>query len=199
MQLRFTKLSSPALPRANVQTRKKNQLLAGILQYVQDQSANLVKRTVRPHELAVPLLDLLQARQPVAGLASLSPAERTGSRDLHALCCVTSALLGNVGALATSTSCLLAHTGKAGCHAACTGLLGSVLECDQKRLGGLGCEVLEEVVVDLNHGSVDASAEALDLGESEHVVGCGLAGVDANLLLNGLHDAVAASELARCL
>ena len=71
--------------------------------YKSHRKKNLVERTVCPHELAVPLLDFLQARQAVAWLASLPAAERTGRRDLHALCCVTSALLGNLLALATGT------------------------------------------------------------------------------------------------
>lgn len=84
--------------------KKYNQVLAGMLQYVQvTPKGNLVERTICPHELAVPLLDFLQARQAVAWLASLPAAERTGRRDLHALCCVTSALLGNLLALATGT------------------------------------------------------------------------------------------------
>lgn len=83
---------------------KNNQVLAGMLQYVQvTPKGNLVERTVCPHELAVPLLDLLQARQAVARLTSLPAAERTGCRDLHALCCVTSTLLGNALALTTGT------------------------------------------------------------------------------------------------
>lgn len=98
------KLSGSHAIRHSITGKKNNQVLAGMLQYVQvTPRENLVERTVCPHELAVPLLDLLQARQAVAWLASLPAAERTGCRDLDALCCVTSALLGNLRSLATGT------------------------------------------------------------------------------------------------
>lgn len=65
--------------------------------------------------------------------------------------------------------------------------------------GGLGGKVLVVVVVDLNHGGVDAGAEALDLNKCEKAVGSGLALLNTKLLLEGLDNNVgaAAAELAR--
>lgn len=83
--------------------RKKKTRYLPVCYNMYKSKPSLVKRTVCPHELAVPLLDLLQACQALAWLASLSSAERTGCRDLHTLCCVTSALLGNLLSLAAST------------------------------------------------------------------------------------------------
>lgn len=78
---------------------------------------------------------------------------------------------------------------------------GGFFQGGQKRLGRLGGEVLEVVVVDLEHGGVDAGAEALDLDEGEEAVLGGVAGGDAEVLGDGVDDlgAAAAAELARCL
>lgn len=67
--------------------------------------------------------------------------------------------------------------------------------------GGLWGEVLVVVVVDLDHGGVDAGAEALNLDEGEEAVGGGLSLLDSEVLLDGLDDDVgaAAAELAGCL
>ena len=77
----------------------------------------------------------------------------------------------------------------------------ALLEGGQQRLHGLGGQVLVVVVVDLHHGGVDAGAQALDLEEGEEAVGRGLALLDAQVLLDGLDDdvAAAAAELAGCL
>lgn len=68
--------------------------------------------------------------------------------------------------------------------------------------GRLGGQVLVVVVVDLDHGRVDAGAEALDLEVGEEAVGRRLALLDAEVLLDRLDDGVgaAAAELAggRC-
>jgi hypothetical protein len=68
-------------------------------------------------------------------------------------------------------------------------------------LHGGGGEILIVVVVDLDHGGVDAGTEALDLENGEETVGSGLALLNSELLLNGLDDNIrsAASKLARCL
>lgn len=64
--------------------------------------------------------------------------------------------------------------------------------------GGLGGEILVVVVIDLDHGGVDAGAEALDLEEGEEAVLGGLATLDAQVASDGLDDGVgaAAAELA---
>jgi len=67
------------------------------------------------------------------------------------------------------------------------------LERRQQRLHRLGRQVLVVVVVDLDHGRVDAGAEALDLDEGEEAVGGGLALLDAQVLLYGLYDGVASA------
>jgi hypothetical protein len=50
----------------------------------------------------------------------------------------------------------------------------------------------------LHHGSVDASAEALDFDEGEETVGRGFTLLDAEVLFDGLDDGVgaASAELA---
>jgi hypothetical protein len=58
--------------------------------------------------------------------------------------------------------------------------------------GGLGSEIFVEVVIDLHHRSIDAGAETLDLGESEELVGRGLADLDAEALLDGVENVVGA-------
>ena len=57
-------------------------------------------------------------------------------------------------------------------------------------------EVLVVVVVDLDHGGVDAGAEALDLADGEELVVGHAADADAKVLLAGRHDLVTASEPA---
>ena len=57
-------------------------------------------------------------------------------------------------------------------------------------------EVLVVVVVDLDHGRVDAGAEALDLANGEELVVSHATDADAKVLLAGRHDLVAASEPA---
>ena len=57
-------------------------------------------------------------------------------------------------------------------------------------------EVFVVVVVDLDHGGVDAGAEALDLADGEELVVGHAADADAKVLLAGRHDLVATSEPA---
>ena len=57
-------------------------------------------------------------------------------------------------------------------------------------------EVLVVVVVDLDHGGVDAGAEALDLADGEELIVGHAADADAKVLLAGRHDLVTASEPA---
>ena len=57
-------------------------------------------------------------------------------------------------------------------------------------------EVLVVVVVDLDHGRVDAGAEALNLADGEELVVSHAADADAKVLLAGRHDLVTASEPA---
>jgi hypothetical protein len=66
-------------------------------------------------------------------------------------------------------------------------------------LDGGGGKVLVVVVVNLNHGGVDAGTEAFDLENGEETVGGGLALLNAELLLDGLDDNIraATSKLAR--
>lgn len=65
--------------------------------------------------------------------------------------------------------------------------------------GSLGCEVFVVVVVDLDHGGVDAGSEAFNLDEGEEPVRGGLALLDAQFLLDCLDDDIgaAASKLTR--
>lgn len=76
-----------------------------------------------------------------------------------------------------------------------------LLEGSDEGPGGLGGQVFVEVVVDLDHGRVDAGAQALDLDEGEEAVLGRLALLDAELLLDRLDNGVAAtaSQLAGCL
>lgn len=81
------------------------------------------------------------------------------------------------------------------------GRVGALAEGAEELDDGLGGEVLVVVVVDLNHGGVDAGAETLDFDEGEEAVGGGLAFLDVEVFLDGLDDDVtsAAAELARSL
>lgn len=81
------------------------------------------------------------------------------------------------------------------------GLGGGGLEGLEEFDSGLGGQILVVVVVDLDHGGVDAGAEAFDLDEGEETVLGGLALLDAEVVGDGLDDGVgaAAAELARCL
>lgn len=76
--------------------------------------------------------------------------------------------------------------------------LGGGLQGFQEGDDGFGGEVLVEVVVDLDHGCVDAGAETFDFDEGEEAVLCGLPAVDAEVAFDGLLDDVgaAAAELA---
>lgn len=73
------------------------------------------------------------------------------------------------------------------------GRLGAGLESREELDGGLGGQVLVVVIVDLDHGRVDAGAEALDLDESEEAVRSGLALLDAEVVDDGLDDGVGAA------
>ena len=57
-------------------------------------------------------------------------------------------------------------------------------------------EIFVVVIVDLDHGRVDAGAEALDLADGEELIVGHAADADAKVLLAGRHDLVAASEPA---
>lgn len=74
----------------------------------------------------------------------------------------------------------------------------TLLERREQGLDGLGSQILVVLVVDLNHGRIDAGAEALDLDKCEEAVLGGLALLDAQVLLDRLDYGVtaAASELA---
>lgn len=65
---------------------------------------------------------------------------------------------------------------------------GGVLEGSQDGLDGLGGQVFVVVVVDLDHGGVDAGAEALDFDVCEETVLGGVAGGDSEVLGDGLDD-----------
>lgn len=75
---------------------------------------------------------------------------------------------------------------------------GGFLECGEEGLDGLWGQVLVVVVVDLDHGGVDAGAQALDLDVGEEAVLGGVAGGNAEVLVDSLDDGVgaAAAELA---
>lgn len=131
-------------------------------------------------------------------LAALSAAQRTGSGHLDALCSVAPALLLDIGSRSRCSSLALLSciTGKAGGESAGASCLCGLAECAQQRLCRLGCQVLVVVVVDLDHGGVGARAQTFDFGKGEEAVLCGFAVVDAEVFLNGGHDAVRASQLA---
>lgn len=78
------------------------------------------------------------------------------------------------------------------------GGVGALLEALEELADGLRGQVLVVFVVDLDHGGVDAGAEAFYLDESEETVSGGLALLDAKLLLDGLDDDVgtASTQLA---
>ena len=57
-------------------------------------------------------------------------------------------------------------------------------------------EIFVVVIIDLDHRSVDASSEALDLADGEELVVGHAADADAKVLLAGRHDLVTASEPA---
>ena len=81
------------------------------------------------------------------------------------------------------------------------GVCSGVLESSEKSLDGFRGEVLVVVVVDLDHGCVDASTETLDFDEGEKTVFRGVAGSDTQVFRDGIDNlgAAAATELARCL
>lgn len=70
------------------------------------------------------------------------------------------------------------------------GCLGAGLEGSEELDSRFGGQVLVVVVVDLDHGSVDAGTEAFDLDESEETVGGGLALLDAEVVDDRLDDGV---------
>lgn len=67
---------------------------------------------------------------------------------------------------------------------------GAVLESLEKLNGGFGGQILVVVVVDLDHGGVDAGAEAFDLEEGEETVLGSLALLDAEVVGDGLDNRV---------
>jgi len=75
---------------------------------------------------------------------------------------------------------------------------GGVLKSCQEGLDGLGSQVFVVVIVDLDHGGVDASAQALDFDVCEEAVFSGVAGGNSEVLGDGLDDrgTTAATELA---
>lgn len=75
---------------------------------------------------------------------------------------------------------------------------GGFLERGEEGLDRLRGQVLVVVVVDLDHGGVDASTQALDLDVGEEAILGGVARGDAEVLVDGLDDRVgaAAAELA---
>lgn len=75
---------------------------------------------------------------------------------------------------------------------------GRLLKRGEQGLDGLGGQVLVVVVVDLDHGGVDTGTQALDLDVGEETVLGGVAGGDAEVLVDGLDDSVGAAtaELA---
>lgn len=74
-----------------------------------------------------------------------------------------------------------------------------LLQGSEESLDGLGGQVLVVVVVDLDHGGIDAGAQALDLNVGEEAVLSCVAGGDTEVLVDGLDDGIttAATELAR--
>ena len=99
-------------------------------------------------------------------------------------------------------ACLSAGERAGSGHLDIAGGRGSaLLERLEELNGGLGGKVFVVVVVDLDHGGVDASSETLHLDEGEESVGGCLALLDAEFLLDRFHDRVgsAAAELARSL
>lgn len=79
-----------------------------------------------------------------------------------------------------------------------TGSGGSILKGCQDGLDGLWGQVLVVVVVDLDHGGVDASAQAFDFDVCEETILGSVAGGDSEVLGNGLDNGgtTAAAELA---
>lgn len=75
---------------------------------------------------------------------------------------------------------------------------GGLLECGEEGLDGLWGQILVIVVVDLDHGGVDAGSQAFDLDVGEEAVLGGVAGGNAEVLVDSLDDGVgaAAAELA---
>ena len=67
---------------------------------------------------------------------------------------------------------------------------GTVLEGSEEGLDGLGGQVLVVVVVDLDHGGVNAGTQALDLDIGEEAVLGGVAGGDAEVLVDSLDNSV---------
>lgn len=67
---------------------------------------------------------------------------------------------------------------------------GTVLEGSEESLDGLGGQILVVVVVDLDHGGVNAGTQALDLDVGEEAVLGGVAGGDAEVLVDSLNNGV---------
>lgn len=78
---------------------------------------------------------------------------------------------------------------------------GGLLESGEQRLHRFGGKVLVVVVVDLDHGSVDAGTQAFDLDEGEEAVFGSVSRGDTQVFRDRLDDlvATATTELAGCL
>lgn len=78
---------------------------------------------------------------------------------------------------------------------------GGLLEGGEQRLHRFGGKVLVVVVVDLDHGSVDAGTQAFDFDEGEETIFGGVSGGDTQVFRDRLDDlvATATTELAGCL
>jgi hypothetical protein len=79
-----------------------------------------------------------------------------------------------------------------------TGSGGGVLKGCQDGLDGLRGQILVVVIVNLDHGGVNTSTQAFDLGECEEAIFGGVAGGDSEVFGNGLDNGgtTAAAELA---
>lgn len=75
---------------------------------------------------------------------------------------------------------------------------GSFLEGGEEGFDGLGGQVFVVVIIDLDHGGIDAGTQTFDFDEGEEVVLGRVAGGDTQVFCDGLDDlvATAATELA---
>ena len=131
------------------------------------------------------------ASLPIARILQIRP-RRLGTPRLGRQVRLPRAILASLPAAEGTGGGDLLRRGRGACG------VGALAEGAEELDDGLGGEVLVVVVVDLDHGGVDAGAKALDFDEGEEAVRGGLALLDVEVLLDGLDDDVAstATELA---
>lgn len=157
-------------------------------------SNTTLKRPISPHNLLRSRRLARQARGLVRRLTSDSPADGSRRRQFDSSGTITPPLSRDIitrsAVLVDTNISLTGLTSQTRSTTASTSGLCGCGEGLEKGLRLFGCQVLVEVVVDLDHGGVDAGAETFDFGEGEEAVfGC-FAVVDAEVCFDGFQYAV---------